>query len=182
MYQIRYATEADVPALNKVNVLSFQTRRSRAAIFPNADVSTLQDYKGLNCMKQLANPYMHVVAITDPDSFSVAETEIETEKVDQDQNNGQNNIDIVAYARWFIPKCLGYPPHICTLSPHGKELALAAENPLDHAPRPMNEALYFASREIFQDVRKRHATERDIDEGPCENNIRSESYMKRPIN
>ncbi|KAJ5627406.1 hypothetical protein N7528_004833 [Penicillium herquei] len=156
-YNIRYATESDVPDLNNVNVLSFQSRRSRTAIFPNASLPVLKEYKSLNCMKALANPDLHVIAIEDQDpSLSTSEDPKHAVKSDS------LKIDVVAYARWLIPEILGNDPHIVHLSPHGHELAAAAETPLRHAPRPMNEDLYNASRELYGQARKKYSDERDI--------------------
>ncbi|KAJ6008135.1 hypothetical protein N7540_012111 [Penicillium herquei] len=154
---IRYATESDVPKLNKVNILSFQNRRSRTAIFPNASLPLLKEYKSLNCMKSLANPNLHVIAIEDQDlGLSTSEDPKHVTRSDS------LKIDVVAYARWLIPEILGDDPHIVHLSPHGHELAVAAETPLQHAPRPMNEDLYNASRALYGQARKKYLDERDI--------------------
>ncbi|KAJ5701869.1 hypothetical protein N7488_009417, partial [Penicillium malachiteum] len=155
-YNIRYATESDVPDLNKVNVLSFQSRRSRTAIFPNASLSVLKEYKSLNCMKALANPDLHVIAIDDRDPSS------STENPEHTIGSDSLKVEVVAYARWLIPEILGNDPHIVHLSPHGHELAAAAETPSQHAPRLMNEELYNASRELYGQARKKYLDERDI--------------------
>ncbi|KAJ5703624.1 hypothetical protein N7493_011549 [Penicillium malachiteum] len=155
-YNIRYATESDVPGLNTVNVLSFQSRRSRTAIFPNASLPVLKEYKSLNCMKSLANPDLHVIAIEDQDPGS--STEDPKHAIESDSLK----IGVVAYARWLIPEILGNGPHIVHLSPHGHDLAAAAETPLQHAPQPMNEDLYNASRALYGQARKKYMDERDI--------------------
>lgn len=139
MFPVRYATESDVPALCKLNVLGFQNRRSRAAIFPSSDLITLQDFKELNSMKQLSNPEMHVVLTTDPATDLV-----------------------VSYARWLIPDSLGFHQHKCVLSQRGASLAAAADSPMEYAPRPINEELYIANRLLYANIRKKHVTGRDI--------------------
>ncbi|EPS31099.1 hypothetical protein PDE_06054 [Penicillium oxalicum 114-2] len=139
MYQIRYATEADMPELCEINYSSFKQYRFRSAVFPESDPPTLKRFKALNGMKQIANPEMHVVAVTD-------------------STTGH----ILGYARWFIPEILGVPPHTCCLSEEGAAQAAAAESPLTHAPRPMNEGLFFAPRKLLAGTRKRHTMARDI--------------------
>lgn len=139
MYQIRYATEADMPDLCEINYASFKKYRFRSAVFPESDSATLKSFKALNGMKQIANPEMHIVTVND-------------------STTGH----IVGYARWLIPEILGIPPHTCTLSAGGATQAAAAESPLTHAPRPMNEELFFAPRKLLGGVRKRHTTARDI--------------------
>jgi hypothetical protein len=65
MYQIRYATEADMPALCEINYVSFKNYRFRSAVFPQCEPATLKKFKALNGMKQMANPEMHVITIED---------------------------------------------------------------------------------------------------------------------
>ncbi|KAJ5720807.1 uncharacterized protein N7483_008741 [Penicillium malachiteum] len=161
-HNIRYATESDVPDLNKVNVLSFQSRRSRTAIFPNASLPVLKEYKSLNCIKSLANPSLHVTAIEDSDP-NLSTSEDPSLAIESDNLK----IEVVAYARWLIPEILGDGPHIVHLSPHGHELAAAAETPLQYAPRPMNEDLYNASRALYGQARKKYLDERDIGPRLC---------------
>jgi hypothetical protein len=87
MYQVRYATEADMPALCDINYVSFKDYRFRSAVFPQCEPATLKKFKALNGMKQMANPEMHVITI-------------------EDSNTGQ----LVGYARWLIPEYLEYLP------------------------------------------------------------------------
>ncbi|KAJ5454867.1 uncharacterized protein N7458_005823 [Penicillium daleae] len=139
MYQIRYATEADMPALCEINYVSFKNYRFRSAVFPQCEPATLKKFKALNGMKQMANPEMHVITI-------------------EDSNTGQ----LVGYARWLIPRVLGVSSPVCILSARGAALAAATEQPLDHAPRPMNEGLFYAPRKLLGPARRRHTAERDI--------------------
>lgn len=128
-----------MPDLCEINYASFKKYRFRSAVFPESDSATLKSFKALNGMKQIANPEMHIVTVND-------------------STTGH----IVGYARWLIPEILGIPPHTCTLSAGGATQAAAAESPLTHAPRPMNEELFFAPRKLLGGVRKRHTTARDI--------------------
>ena len=134
-YQIEYATESDAFGLAEINTLSFQTRSVLFEVFPGASQPALRDYKAIYAMKHFANPQTHVLKITDA-------------------------IDgkITGYCRWQIPETLG-APSLPVLSERNQK---AAEDPIAFAPRPMNEALYNAFRQLLQDARKRHATEDDI--------------------
>ena len=66
MWQIQYATEADMPALCEINYVSFKSCRFRSAFFFQSDAAVLREFKSLNGMKQLANPAMHIIKIDDP--------------------------------------------------------------------------------------------------------------------
>lgn len=128
-----------MPDLCEINYASFKKYRFRSAVFPESDPATLKGFKALNGMKQIANPEMHIVTVTD-------------------SMTGH----IVGYARWFIPEILGVPPHTCSLSEGGAAQAAASESPLIYAPRPMNEGLFFAPRKLLGGTRKRHTIARDI--------------------
>lgn len=132
-YLIQYATEADAPALARINTQSFQNRRLLAEVFPQTSASTLQDYKAIVAMKHLANPQMHVLKVTDG--------------------------EIAGYARWLIPEALGFGQTLPVLS---EQAALAAKDPVPFAPRPMNEDIYSAFKGLLEAARKRHTTDQDM--------------------
>lgn len=133
--QVEYATEADGPGLAKVNTISFQGQGVLPMVFPEASQESLEEYKAVYSMKYLANPEMHVLKLVDPPSG-----------------------EIVGYARWFIPKALG-GERVPELSEKAQE---AARDPVALAPRPMNEALYGAFRQLLETSRKRHVTDQDM--------------------
>lgn len=138
---IRYATEADVPALCKVNILSFHKRRFFAAMFPEADVNALANFQEFNAMKHMADPHVHMLTVDDP-----ANSEIH-----------------IAYGRWMIPDTLGFHQSVCDLSEKGAEMAATAiSNPLLYAPQPRNEALFVAFKNMLAEARKKHTTDRDM--------------------
>ncbi|KAJ5569489.1 uncharacterized protein N7459_008919 [Penicillium hispanicum] len=134
-FPIEYATEADAPALAHVNILSFQTRGLLFEVFPDASQARLMDYKAVYAMKHFANPQTHVLKLNDPTSG-----------------------ELIGYGRWHIPESLA-GHSLPALSEQNQE---AARDPTVFAPRPMNEALYTAFRELLEGARKRHTTEQDM--------------------
>lgn len=88
-------------------------------------------------MKHLANPEMHVLKMTDPSTG-----------------------EIIGYSRWFIPKSLGGET-IPQMSEKAQEIA---RDPVVFAPRPMNEALYGAFRQLLETSRKRFVKDEDMGE------------------
>lgn len=134
-YQIEYATESDALGLAEINTRSFQSRALLFEVFPGSSLRTQRDYKAVYTMKHLANPQTHVLKITDLTTG-----------------------ELTGYGRWHIPQALA-APSVPVLSERNQE---AARDPIALAPRPMNEALYNAFRQLLQDARQRHTTEDDI--------------------
>lgn len=140
--RVRYAVEADVPGLCKVNVLSFTKRRFKYALFPQADVPTLLKFMSFGSFKHLADPQMHVVTVDDPATK-----------------------DIIAYARWQIPDSLDFHQVASDFSEKGAEaVAMVASNPMLYAPQPCNDALFTAFKKMIEESRKKHTTDHDISE------------------
>jgi hypothetical protein len=133
MHLIQYATEADGPALAKVNVQSFQSRLLLGAVWPESDQNTIQEFKIHVGMRHLANPNMHVV------------------KIHNDSG------ELVTYSRWQFPASLG-ESHV-TLS---DEAALILKNIDAYTPRPMNETVYKAFKQLLAEARERHTRPDDI--------------------
>jgi hypothetical protein len=140
VYQIEYATEADGPALGRINVESFQARGLLHDVFPEASEARLQEFKAVNAMKHLANPQMHVLKATDPASG-----------------------EIVGYGRWLIPASVDFAASQPALSERAQEFA---QDPTRFSPQPMNKALYTEFRKILEESRKRHTTEEDMSRWP----------------
>ncbi|KAJ5974624.1 hypothetical protein N7481_011834 [Penicillium waksmanii] len=133
--QIEYATEADGPGLANVNIISFRHQGLLQEVFPEASDERLGEYKAVYSMKHLANPEMHVLKLVDPASG-----------------------DIIGYSRWHIPKAL-VGETLPVLSEKAQE---AARDFKALAPRPMNEAMYAAFRQLLETSRKRFTTEQDM--------------------
>lgn len=134
MYRIEYATETDGPGLAKINVESFQGRRSLGECFPEASQTRLQEYKAVVAMKHLANPNMHVLKIHDPASG-----------------------ELVAYTRWRLPSSFDL-----SVVPLTEQAALYAKDPVPYAPRPMNEDVFHAFKKLLEESRRRYTTEDDM--------------------
>ena len=133
MHLIQYATEADGPALAKVNVESFRARLLLGQVFPGSNNTLLREYKTHVGMKHLANPNMHVLKIH------------------------SENGELVTYSRWQLPASFGQSQ--VPLSDQG---ALSAKDPLVYAPQPMNTEAFAAFKKILEEGRKKHTTEDDI--------------------
>lgn len=139
-YQIEYATEADAPALARINVKSFQGQGILNDVFPEAGEARLMDYKAIYATRHLANPQMHVLKVTDP-----------------------ANGEIVGYGRWLIPASVDFAASQPALS---EQAQVFAQDPTRFFPRPMNEALYAEFRRLLEDYRKKHTTDQDMGEWP----------------
>ncbi|KAJ5739083.1 hypothetical protein N7533_011867 [Penicillium manginii] len=133
--RIEYAAEADGPGLANVNIISFRHQGFLQNVFPEASPEALAAYKAIYSMKHLANPEMHVLKLVDPASG-----------------------EIIGYNRWQIPKAL-VGETLPILSEKAQE---AARNFAALAPRPMNEAMYGAFRQLLETSRKRFTTEQDM--------------------
>lgn len=146
-YLVEPAGEADAPALARINVLSFEGRGLLNNVFPEANQATLVAYKSTYTMKHLANPSMHVLKIVD------AASDV-----------------IVGYSRWVIPEALGHGNSKPALS---EQALVAARDPMAFAPKPMNEALYTAFKNLLECSRQKHTTEKDMSESPrlCVSNL-----------
>lgn len=138
MSTIRYATEADCQALGHINIHAFMSRGFGLLrnLFPQASWDSITPFKAAVSLKRLADPKMHVLVATDPETDSV-----------------------VGYCRWTIPRGIGYDKELVRLSEEG---TAAMEDPKQFAPQPMNEEVYKAFKRILEEKRKRHATEDDF--------------------
>lgn len=137
-YQVQYAEEGDAPGLAQINTLSFEGRGLLPQLFPEATQDAIQAYKSMYTMKHFANPQMHVLKVNDPSSGAT-----------------------VGYARWHIPESLSPRTNVPVLSEKAQE---AARDPVQFAPRPMNEALFGAFRTLLEESRKKYLTEKDMSE------------------
>lgn len=139
-YQIEYATEADAPALARINIESFRGQGILNDIFPEASEARLMDYKAIYATRHLANPQMHVLKVIDP-----------------------ANGEIVGYGRWSIPASVDFAASQPALSEQSQGFA---QDYTRFFPQPMNEALYAEFRRLLEDNRKKHTTDEDMGEWP----------------
>lgn len=93
---IRYATEADAPALGNVNVAAFCHQGFSVNAFPGQEPAAILPLKIARCLDKLADPTVHVLVAVDDDS--------------PDKR-------VVGYSRWTIPNDLSP----VTLSAAGQE-------------------------------------------------------------
>lgn len=133
---IRYASEADRPVLGAINVEAFASSGFLPNTFPHATPDGLVAFKGAMSLKHLASPKTHVLVATDPDSGTV-----------------------VGYCRWVIPQGIGYD---CEPEPLSDEGKAALADPMQFAPRPMNDGVYNAFKSTLEEKRKEHATDDDL--------------------
>ncbi|RMJ25796.1 hypothetical protein PHISP_03355 [Aspergillus sp. HF37] len=136
MPTIRYASEADRPVLGAINVEAFASSGFLPNTFPQAGRDGLRAFKGAMSLKHLADPKTHVLVATEPESGTV-----------------------VGYCRWVIPQGIGYD---CQPEPLSDEGAAAVADPMQFAPRPMNEGVYNAFKSTLEEKRKEHATDDDL--------------------
>lgn len=133
----RYASEGDSPGLSKINVDAFaETGKFMANTFPGASRDSLLVYKGVVALKHLADPKKHVLATIEPSTG-----------------------EIVGYARWEIPRGIGYDHELPQLSEKG---AYAVDNQMQFAPKPMNDELHGAFKRLLEEKRKKFTTEDDF--------------------
>lgn len=95
--QVRYATEADSPALGHINVASFHHQRYWPNVFPNMDPMAVLPLKVTRSLEKMADPTVHVLAAVD------------TTAADR----------VVGYARWTIPGERN--PNVVALSAQGQD-------------------------------------------------------------
>lgn len=138
MATIRYATEADCPALGTVNIQAFMASGFAFLfnLFPQASQESIAPFKAAVSLKRLADPKVHVLVATDPETDAV-----------------------VGYCRWTIPLGIGYDSEPVRLSEEG---VAAMENPRQFAPQPMNEEVYKAFIELLAENKKQYTTEDDF--------------------
>lgn len=93
---LRYATEADAPALGSINVAAFCHQGFSINAFPGQEPAAILPLKTARGLDKLADPTVHVLVAVDEDS--------------PDKR-------VVGYSRWTIPN----EPSPVTLSAEGQE-------------------------------------------------------------
>lgn len=93
---LRYATEADAPALGSINVAAFCHQGFSINAFPGQEPAAILPLKTARGLDKLADPTVHVLVAVDEDS---------------------PNKRVVGYSRWTIPN----EPSPVTLSADGQE-------------------------------------------------------------
>ncbi|GIK03390.1 hypothetical protein Aspvir_007459 [Aspergillus viridinutans] len=133
MTDIRYATEADAPAIAEMNIVCFQHAPFYRNMFPNMAPLAALPVKLSRTYDKLSDPKVHVLVATDPVSNQ-----------------------ILGCARWVIPDIKG---RRVALSDEAR--ATAAQN-AQLRPAGMNVAVYDAALKALEETRKKYVKEDDI--------------------
>ncbi|KAF7596891.1 hypothetical protein BBP40_011936 [Aspergillus hancockii] len=136
--QIRYATEADAPALARVSSTAMGQLPFYCHAFPGASEESMQRFETISFLKFIANPEVHVLCGVDA-----------------------QNGEIIAVSRWTVPSSLGYEQPAAVKQMSEEALEKVAKH-MDYAPRPMNEAVFEGFRRMFAESRKKRCRADDI--------------------
>ncbi|GFF26533.1 hypothetical protein IFM61606_05328 [Aspergillus udagawae] len=137
MTNIRYATEADAPAIAELNVVCFQHAPMYRNMFPNMDPLAALPMKLSRTYDKLSNPKMHLLVATDPASNQ-----------------------ILGCARWVIPDIKGRSENeMVALS---DEARATAAQMAQLRPAGMNVAVYDAVLTALEETRQKYVQEDDI--------------------
>ncbi|GIJ82090.1 hypothetical protein Asppvi_000593 [Aspergillus pseudoviridinutans] len=138
MTNIRYATEADAPAIAELNIICFQDAPMYRNMFPNIDTLAAMPVKLSRTFDKLSDPKMHLLVATDPTSNQ-----------------------ILGCARWVIPDIKGRSENeMVSLSDEAR--AMAAQN-VQLRPAGMNVAVYDAAMKALDETRRKYVKEDDIE-------------------
>ncbi|EEP82536.1 predicted protein [Uncinocarpus reesii 1704] len=134
---IRYATESELPALARLELLAFPSSRYLSNTFPNADQQALQNYKSIVLCTPFSNPRAHFLVAIDP-------------ATDQ----------IVAYSCWSIPTSYQYgDPARTVISSEAEE---KAANSFQYSPEGMNMDIHNMFISTLEAKKQFHTNEHDI--------------------
>lgn len=122
--QIRYATEADGPALGQINIDSFKHQRYWGNVFPGLDDAAIHPVKHFRSLEKMADPTVHVLSAVD------------TAAGDR----------VVGYARWTIPGESN--PNVVALSEEAKKTTADMSSVM---PAGMSMSIY---RDFFTKMKK----------------------------
>ncbi|KAF7174475.1 hypothetical protein CNMCM5623_007358 [Aspergillus felis] len=138
MTNIRYATEADAPAIADLNVICFQHTPMYRNMFPNIDPLAALPMKISRTFDKLSNPQMHLLVATDPTSNQV-----------------------LGCARWVIPDIKGRSENERVVALSDEARATAAQN-VQLRPAGMNVAVYDAAMKALEETRQKYVKAEDI--------------------
>jgi hypothetical protein len=133
---IRYATEADAPAIAKLNIICFQNTPFSRNVYRGIDQLSAIPMKIARCYNKFSDPRMHLLVATDPASNA-----------------------ILGCARWGIPDANRSENEMPVLSDEARALAAQTVRPAG-----MNAACYEAGLKLLEETRGRHVREDDVGE------------------
>lgn len=131
---MRYATEADTPALGQINVACFKQQELWGSAYPSLADEAVLPAKVSRALQKLSEPETHVIIAVDTDA------------------PGQ---PVVGYSRWSIPET----SNSVELSPTGQDFA-----DTDNLPEGTNRKVLEAFKEKLKECRKVHWVEGDLSE------------------
>ncbi|RHZ50823.1 hypothetical protein CDV55_100218 [Aspergillus turcosus] len=132
---VRYATEADGPAIAELNIICFEHSPLSRNVYRGIDQLSAIPMKLSRCYDKLSDPKMHLLVATDPASN-----------------------EILGCARWIIPDAQGQArSEMPVLSDEARAMAAAPARPAG-----MNVAVYEAGLKALEEMRGRHVRGDDI--------------------
>ncbi|PKX92819.1 uncharacterized protein P174DRAFT_442704 [Aspergillus novofumigatus IBT 16806] len=153
MTTIRYATEADTPAIAELNIICFQDAPMYRNMLPNIDPLSATPMKISRTYDKLSNPKMHVLVATDPSS---------------DQ--------ILGCARWLMPDPSPKWRSESEMVILSDEARAKAAQMAQLRPAGMNVAVYEGVLKALEEMRGKHVRDGDI--GEC--STFSATYLLMP--
>lgn len=138
---IRYATEADAPAIAELNIICFQDGPMYRNMLPNIDPLSATPMKLSRTYDKLANPRMHVLVATDPTSNQ-----------------------ILGCARWLMPDASAHWRDESEMAILSDDARAKAAQMTQLRPAGMNVAVYEGLFKALEEMRGKYVREGDIGE------------------
>ncbi|KAH1984564.1 hypothetical protein KXV33_003593 [Aspergillus fumigatus] len=136
---IRYATEADAPAIAELNIICFQDGPMYRNMLPNIDPLSATPMKLSRTYDKLANPRMHVLVATDPTSNQ-----------------------ILGCARWLMPDASAHWRDESEMAILSDDARAKAAQMTQLRPAGMNVAVYEGLFKALEEMRGKYVREGDI--------------------
>jgi hypothetical protein len=141
MTTIRYATEADAPAIAELNIICFQDAPMYRNMFPNIDPLSATSMKISRTFDKLSNPKMHLLVATDSTSNQ-----------------------ILGSARWLMPDLSPKWRSESETAVLSDEARAKAAQMAQLRPEGMNVAVYDGLLKALEEMRGKYVREGDIGE------------------
>ncbi|GAQ08119.1 hypothetical protein ALT_5440 [Aspergillus lentulus] len=139
MTTIRYATEADAPAIAELNIICFQDGPMYRNMFPNIDPLSATPMKISRTYDKLSNPKMHLLVATDSTSNQ-----------------------ILGCSRWLMPDTSPIWRSESEMAVLSDEARAKAAQMAQLRPAGMNVAVYDGVMKALEEMRRKYVREGDI--------------------
>ncbi|GFF78261.1 hypothetical protein IFM61392_00374 [Aspergillus lentulus] len=139
MTTIRYATEADAPAIAELNIICFQDGPMYRNMFPNIDPLSATPMKISRTYDKLSNPKMHLLVATDSTSNQV-----------------------LGCSRWLMPDLSPIWRSESEMAVLSDEARAKAAQMAQLRPAGMNVAVYDGVMKALEEMRRKYVREGDI--------------------